>query len=482
MNLGLVGRNAIFNVARLGAGFFLIATLPFLVRRLDPEQFNYWSVLLQVPSYIALLGAGVAVAVVRLVAEAEPDTRTVVVRETVAVNRWLVAAGVAATAGLAVALPLLVGDLGGDALRSAHVSVALIGAGACVALYCGPYLSFHNGIQDNAASSLGVVATRAMGAVGLVALSSAGISVMSAVLGATLAAGGAWQLLLYRRRAPTDSTTTYELRASVRREVRGYVATYFVWSVVSLAASGLDVVVVGTLDFTRVGAYASAASVLAVLVGTQSAVMSSFLPDLSRASDARVSSTLISVATEVAGLMSWGALALALVAGRRAMELVFGDDVGGDAYPVLLILLIARLVLSLVWPYVLGTLAAGSHARVRATPIAEGVVNFVVSVLLVWRVGAIGAAIGTLVGAGVATALHLIVNVPRTPEVGFSPVVWAVSGIVRPCSTLAPLLLLAGVAPFVPDVVAWSLSPAALALTWFVSGADARRRFAASSV
>jgi predicted membrane-bound spermidine synthase len=137
---------------------------------------------------------------------------------------------------------------------------------------------------------------------------------------------------------------------------------------------------------------------------------------------------------------------------------LFGRNLGDDVFTILIVLVVGRGVSNLIWPYVVGVLASGEHRRVRLTPVVEGFCNLAVSVWLLTQVGAIGAAIGSLVASVLAVVMHLAINVPRTPAVRFDRRSWFAKAVVRSSSVALPLLTVPLIA-FVPTQLArWPLT------------------------
>jgi hypothetical protein len=114
--------------------------------------------------------------------------------------------------------------------------------------------------------------------------------------------------------------------------------------------------------------------------------------------------------------------------------------------------------------------------------IAEAMVNIVVSVLLVTRIGAVGVAIGTLAGAFVSFGMHVAVSMHFTQAtIRIRRWRFTLQGLVRPFLSLAPSLLLipfwrrSEMVPANPALLAiWAILTAVIALR-VVLTSDERR-------
>jgi O-antigen/teichoic acid export membrane protein len=87
--------------------------------------------------------------------------------------------------------------------------------------------------------------------------------------------------------------------------------------------------------------------------------------------------------------------------------------------------------------------AAGKQRYASVSPIAESVINLVASVLLARRFGAIGVALGTLIGAVFGIALHALISMRATQDVlAFRRSALFLHSIARPALVVLPSLAL----------------------------------------
>ena len=82
-------------------------------------------------------------------------------------------------------------------------------------------------------------------------------------------------------------------------------------------------------------------------------------------------------------------------------------------FPILLAATCLRLITLL---YSLAVIAANVQHRIIFSPLLEGVVNLVSSIALAYWLGAIGVAIGTLIGAIICVLFAALYNISRTVD------------------------------------------------------------------
>src|SRR6185437_9003766 len=75
-------------------------------------------------------------------------------------------------------------------------------------------------------------------------------------------------------------------------------------------------------------------------------------------------------------------------------------------------------------------------------PLIEGGMNLIVSVLAGMHYGALGVAVGTLVGAVVGIACNFVYNMPRSTRIGATRSHYFRDGYLRPLASSLPLALI----------------------------------------
>jgi hypothetical protein len=123
------------------------------------------------------------------------------------------------------------------------------------------------------------------------------------------------------------------------------------------------------------------------------------------------------------------------------LRLWVGSDYALHTVILAEILVVAQFTRLIMLPYAMVGYAAGQLNRMLYAPISESMVNLLCSLTAVRIMGAPGVAIGTLIGAVVSVSVHFFVSLPRTDCVVVSRKQLAWTGILKPVSYAAPLLV-----------------------------------------
>jgi len=123
------------------------------------------------------------------------------------------------------------------------------------------------------------------------------------------------------------------------------------------------------------------------------------------------------------------------------------------------------------FPYSLAVVATGKQHLATIAGAGEALVNICMSIFLVQRIGAVGVAIGTVIGAFVSVGLHLTVSMKYTRSaIAMSRRDFVLQGLLRPLACLIPSLLLVPVwkplalLPWgVPWFTVWTIATVAIA-------------------
>jgi O-antigen/teichoic acid export membrane protein len=163
-----------------------------------------------------------------------------------------------------------------------------------------------------------------------------------------------------------------------------------------------------------------------------------------------------------------------MVAGYWVLKIWVGDAYAVQTIGFLRILILANIIRNICLPYATFLAATGRQKVAVAGATAEAIVNLGSSLFLVQRLGAIGVAYGTLLGAGVSFGMHFAVSMHYTYaefSVTRARLLW--SGVLRPLTVaipsalILPLWWLASAPSMSPVIwIVWLLST--LAICWFV--------------
>jgi O-antigen/teichoic acid export membrane protein len=272
-----------------------------------------------------------------------------------------------------------------------------------------------------------------------------------------------------------DFSFAYFHRATAVRLVR-YAGVLSLWMVAGLMVSGLDILIVGHYDYQHTGFYAIASSVTNFMITIIGSIFGPLLPAVS-------SLQAGSTPNRIGGLLSRATRYCALLLCLMGLPLVFG------AYPLLSlwvghnyaarsalyleVLVLGNVIRQLTYPYALVVVATGRQHLATIAAITEAVVNVIVSVVLVQRIGAIGVALGTLVGAFVSLGMHISISMHFTQStILIRRSHFVLRALVRPLLCLTPSLLFF---PFWKQLNMLPANPALLAISGVLTLAIAWR-------
>ena len=457
----IVVKNATSNLFRLaGAGIVALLLPPFLVRMLPTETYGTWVLLLQLTMYVNYLDFGISTAVARFVAHAE-ELNDFEQRDGI-VSTAFVMLVLAATLGLVLMvllawqMPHIFRQMPLALWRPAQVGFVLMGGSFALGLPLSVISAVFIGMQRNEIPAALAIANKFAMALFVVSVVSKqyGIAVMGAAvaLANLLSYGGAivvWRI--WAKRIRIRIAFASRLWA---RQIGGYSATLLIWMAGMLLVAGLDLIVVGVFDYKATAYYGLAATLTNFVTQAQGAIFAALLPASAvlgaRGDGERLAAML--VASTRYGMLILLAMAIPLIVGGHwILRFWAGAEYAQHSTVILQVLVIANVIRLCALPYATLLLGTGQQGRVIASPLAEGITNLIASVVGAYWFGAIGVAIGTLIGAFVSVGMHLFYNMPRTVVFSIDRAKLVKEGLLRPILCGLPFLLLLPFRP-APDV------------------------------
>ncbi len=441
--------NASANLVRLlGSGVIALTLPPFLVRLLPTDVYSTWVILLQWTLWVGLLDFGIQIAIARFVAHADElndkEARDGVASTAFALLGAACILGFLFIAVLAWQLPHVFRTMPSGLQQQGRVALVIMGGSFAFGLPAAVFPSVFIGLQRNdipAALSIGnkilmaalVIAT-ALRHGGLVAMAGA-VAIANAIYyGASWGAWRAW--------AHEVGIRISAIRKGYVRQIMSYSAALSVWSGSMLLISGLDLSIVGIFDYHATASYAVAATLTNVVAQTQGAIFAAVMPASSvlfaRGDHNKLEEMLLSSTRYGSVILLLMGIPL-IVAGRGILGLWVGADYAAHGTAILQVLVLANIIRLLALPYSTLLLGTGQQQKVILSPIVEGVTNLVASVVGAYFWGAIGVAVGTLIGSVVSVTLHFLYNMPRTSLVAINRLLLVKEGILRPLLCVSPL-------------------------------------------
>lgn len=486
-------RNSASNILRGASGAILAVALPpFLTRALSPEEFGAWSLILQIGAYVGLLDFGIQISVGRYVARAtelrDSAQRSSVINSALAI---LALSGVVAVVGLLLAadvVPALFPRMPVALIREVRLGLLLVGGSLAIGLPASVFNGVFVGLQRSEIPAAIIGGSRLVCAALLVIAAGHGASLvhMSMIMAGTNLASYAIGYYCFRRVLPTAQLAAEWISTDSLRELVTCSFSLSIWLFGMLLVNGLDLTIVGYFQFGSVAYYAIAASAVTFLAGVQNAVFSAMLPAAAvlhaRNAYAELGKALIT-STRLSSLLLIGTAIPICFAAKPLLRLWVGDSYAAHAFVLLDVLVVANVVRLVTTPFAVVLMGTGQQRLATFTVLAEGVSNLAASVVLGRAWGAVGVAVGTLLGSVICLLGHIVWNMPRTRGVVFRRSQYVRTGLFRPIlcalpsimtlwvgnsvvNTAQPYLAVLATVEFIACALVWGLSSEDRSFVW----------------
>lgn len=390
---------------------------PFLTKSLSSEAFGAWSLALQLGTVVSLFGFGIQVAVGRFIAHYEARGDIARRDGIVATAFWALMAsavvGFAILTILAANIRLVVPDLAPELVGETQLAIVLVSLALAANLPASTFAAVFIGRQESKVAATIQGSGRLAIAAGLIVAGRYGnIALLGAVYAGVTACTVvtlwfAWRTLT---REPTIRFALVSRR--VVRELWHFCLSITLWNLSMLMVNGLDLIIVGRFDYGATAYYAVCVALVTLVVGTLSSLSNALIPAAAKIPDHERAATLPDLLLQSSRLISGAGLLI-------AAPLIFTPDVIlgwwlGSAYAaqastILTILVVAALLRNTMLPYVTIAIGIGYQRRMTATPLAEGVVAVLASLILVQLFGAAGTA-GAKIVAGMCGVIFLLIQ------------------------------------------------------------------------
>jgi O-antigen/teichoic acid export membrane protein len=459
------------NLTRVLLSMLVSLVLPhFLVHHMAVAEYSAWVLILQLSAYVNLLDFGLQTAIGKFVAEYDASGDREASHHLVSTSFTLLAvAGAIACVGLAVmvwGVPRLFHQMPPGLVGQVRMGLLAVGLSTAFALPFSTFLSTFTGLQQYVFPTVVATFSRVGTAAALIVLLllHGSLVQLALVMAAFNVVTAAIQFLGWRRLVKKRVDFSFLLfhRGSAVRLAR-YGSVLSIFTLAMFLISGLDLVIVGHYAYQETGFYAVANGVFAPLIPAVSSIQSATTPN-------RLGELCVKATRYCALLLCLLGLPL-LIGGYPLLSLWVGKQYAAQSALYLEVLVLGNVVRQLAFPYILVVVATGKQHLATIAAISEACVNIVISIWLVQKIGAIGVAIGTLVGAFVSVGVHVLVSMPRTQTaILIRRSRFLLQGLLRPLLMVIPSLLLY---PFWRRLNLLPAEPAALALWGAVTAAIA---------
>ncbi len=483
------------NVTRVLLSMLVSLVLPpFLVHHMAPAEYSAWVLILQLSAYVNLLDFGLQTAIGKFVAEYDASGDREASHHLVSTSFTLLAvAGAIACAALAVmvwSVPRLFHQMPSGLVGQVRMALLAVGLSTAFALPFSTFLSTFTGLQQYVFPTVVATFSRVGTAVALIVLLllRGSLVQLALVMAAFNVVTAAIQFLGWRRlvRARVDFSFLLFHRGSAVRLAK-YGSILSIFTLAMFLISGLDIVIVGHYAYQETGFYAVANAAVNFMLALVSSVFGPLIPAVSSIQSAttpnRIGELCIKATRYCALLLCLLGLPL-LIGAYPLLSLWVGKRYAAQSALYLEVLVVGNVVRQLAFPYILVVVATGKQHLATIAAISEACVNIVISIWLVQKIGAIGVAIGTLIGAFVSVGVHVLVSMPRTQTaILIRRSRFLLQGLLRPLLMVIPSLFLypfwrrLNVLPAEPAALAlWVAATAAIAW-WAVLTMEDRREF-----
>lgn len=479
------------NIIRLVFSLLVGIVLPrVLVHHLSQAEYSAWVLILQLSTYVSLLDLGLQTVVAKFVAEhhatGDREANWRLISSSFSVLSIAAVIGMGIVAFMVWRVPHFFAQMPPSLYPQVRIGLLAVGLSAAIALPFGPFLSAFAGLQEYFFPTLVGLVSRVAMAMALIGFTFAHASLaeLACVMAAVNVLTALAQYLGWKRYAShqLDFTFFYLDRSAASNLLRsgGVIA---IWTIGGLFVSGLDTIIVGHFDFAHTGFYALAASVTNFMLMFIGSLFSPLMPAVSAmqatSTPKQVGDLTIRVSRYCTLVVCIAGLPL-LVAAYPLLTLWVGRQYALQTTAFLQILVLGNCIRQLGYPYSLIVIATGKQYFATIASVAEAVVNLTLSIWLAHRIGAMGVAIGTLVGAFVSVGLHLLVSMPLTrPAIQLTVGNFFSQSFLRPLLCTTPLLLLipswnrSSLVPANPIfIVLWVVATLALMYTVGLSADD----------
>jgi len=483
--VGTLARNSVANGVRLGVGALVAILLPaYLTHHLSVQTYGAWVLILQLGAYVGYLDFGVQTAVSKYIAEYEAKGDETGCSRCVSVGLAITliagALGVLVTLALAWKVPELFGNIPPELIREVRISLLFVGISLSATLATSVFSAIFLGLQRYQVPMMTSVVSKILygtvlyaavffhGSLVVMGMAAAAVNLMTALL----------QVAMWRKLASQIRVSLRAIDFTMVRQMFRYCAVLTVWSVCMLFITGIDVTIVGHYAFNEVAYYSIATAPTNLILLILGAALGPLLPATSALSVARSSEQMGNIllrTTRYSTILLLVTGLPLLVCGYPILRLWVGATYAQNSVQFLRILLVANILRNLCAPYATMVMATSKQHVATASAITEGVVNLVGSVWLARHMGAMGVALGTLLGSIAGIGMHFWVSMHYTgPTLTVSRMKILTQGMIRPAVMAIPSMLLL---PYwriaqVPEISAmlwilWAMTTAFLA--WFVS-------------
>jgi O-antigen/teichoic acid export membrane protein len=478
-----ISKNIVASLARVVVVSLVALVLPaYLTHHLPVETYAAWVLIIQLGAYVSYLDLGIQTGVSKFVAEydARGDEAGAGRHASAGFALMMLAGllGVFLTLVLAWQVPRLFSTMPANLYHEVRISVMLVGSSLSFGLVCAVYSAVFLGLQRYwVPMTISIVNRTSFAAVVLAVVALRGnLAVMGMAVALVNVVTGLMQAIAWRKKAAHVRISTGLVEYRVVKNMARYCSMQSIWTVGMVCVTGLDVTIVGHYDYVQTAYYSIATLPTSFVLSIIGSMMGPLMPASSAMSTHRSPSEmgdfLVRITRYTTVILLLTGLPL-MVCAFPVLRLWVGPVYALHTLKYLRILVFANVIRNLCVPYATMICATGRQEAATATAVSEAVVNLGSSIYLASRFGAIGVALGTLLGSLVSVSLHFAITMHFTHRtLAISRSRLFLQGLLRPAIVAIPSLVLLPLwwsptrmtlSP--PWAIVWGLST--LVLAWF---------------
>ena len=470
-------------MGRLFVATLVALVLPaYLTHKLPVETYGAWVLILQMGAYVAYLDFGVQSGVSKFVAEYEARGEFTGASQRasagLAIMLMMSIAGVGLTLVLAWRVPYLFHEMPASLYHDTRASLLFIGISLSFGLLCSVYAAIFLGLQRYAMPMAILIINRVLftAVICFAAFFHSSLALMGALAAIVNVFTGLLQIGAWHKIAKHIRVSLHGLDYGVLKKMLSYCSVLAIWSAGMLCVSGLDVTIVARYDFSQTGFYSIATLPTNFIASILGAALGPFLPTTSALSVHNTPKEMGHILSRITRystiLLLLSGLPL-LVGTYPILHLWVGQTYALHTTSYLRMLVLANIIRTVCLPYATMLVATDSQKIAIGGAIAEAIVNVGSSIYLAHHMGALGVALGTLLGALVSVTAHFAFNMRYTyTKFSVSRLQLLSQGVLQPSVIAIPSLLLfplwwsSTVPSFAPALwIIWSASTVLFA--WF---------------
>ncbi|MGA9508278.1 MAG: polysaccharide biosynthesis C-terminal domain-containing protein [Candidatus Sulfotelmatobacter sp.] len=478
-----ISRNIVASLARVAAVSLVALVLPaYLTHHLPVTTYAAWVLILQLAAYVSYLDLGIQTGVSKFVAEFEARGDEAGAGRYASAGLVLMilagALGVILTLLLAWQVPRLFATMPSNLYRDVRISVILVGSSLSFALVCAVYSAVFLGLQRYwIPMTISIVNRASYAAIVLVVVALHGnLTAMGIAVAAVNIVTGLLQVIAWRKKASNIRVSIRLTDARILKTVVRYCSMQSILTAAMLCITGLDITIVGHYDYVQTAYYSIATLPTSFVLLIISSMVNPLMPASSAMSTQRSPSEM---GDFLARITRYSTIILLLtglplmVCGFPILRVWVGPVYALHTLQYLRVLVFANVIRNLCAPYATMICATGRQGAAAISAISEAVVNLGSSIYLASRFGAIGVALGTVLGSLVGVSLHFAISMHLTHQtLAISRLRLFLKGLLRPAVIAIPSLVFlplwwstAHITLSLRMFIVWSLST--LLLAWF---------------